>query len=157
MTVCLRDNSNSDRWSIGCMCKTSIDNSKCWRRVYWSLTLLDGLTWVRESRLVSTKLHAVFLFVRPGVHFHCKAWLTQSRFYRRPSATTQSRGGRGMVGSSVVYCRRCGRAWSPVVAWCVVALFGRLWVLKCSKLSGDHRRPKFLSSVVVGQLQRGCS
>ena len=81
-----------------------------------------------------------------------KAWLTQSRFYRRPSATRQSRGGRGMVGSSVVYCRRCCRAWSSVVTWFVVALFGRLRVLKCSKLSGDHRRPKFLSSVVVGQL-----
>ena len=80
------------------------------------------------------------------------AGLTQSRLYRRPSATRQSRGGRGMVGSSVVYCRRCGRAWSSVVAWFVVAFFGRLWVLKCSKLSGDHRRPKFLSSVVVCQL-----
>ena len=59
---------------------------------------------------------------------------------------------RGMVGSSVVYCRRCCRALSSVVAWFVVALFGRLLVLKCSKLSGDHRRPKFLSSVVEGQL-----
>ena len=32
----------------------------------------------------------------------------------------------GIVGSSVVYCRRCCRAWSSVVAWFVVALFGRL-------------------------------
>ena len=38
-----------------------------------------------------------------------------------------------------------GLLWSP-------AFSGRLWVLKCSKLSGDHRRPNFLSSVVVGQL-----
>ena len=58
-------------------------------------------------------------------------------------------GGRWMVGSSVVYCRRCGRARSSVVAWLVVAFSGRLRVLKWSKLSGDNRRPKFLSSVVL--------
>ena len=74
-----------------------------------------------------------------------KARLKQSRFYRRPSATRQSWGG-----------RQLGCLLSPVLS-CVV-FCGRLvcrsfiWSPLSFEMFKTFRRPKFLSSVVVGQL-----
>ena len=75
-----------------------------------------------ETELTATMIVGISVYVDASKYFALignlldtvdrghKAWLTQSRFKRRPSATRQSRGGRGMIGSSVVYCRRCCRA-----------------------------------------------
>ena len=67
---------------------------------------------------------------------------------QRPSTTRRSRVGRGMVDILVVYCH----VWSSVVAWFVVYLSP-----VASEFSGNCRRPKFLSSIVVDHLLCSCS
>ena len=74
-------------------------------------------------------------------------------FFVKPDSLSQDFTGRGMVGNSVVCCRQCGRVWSSVVAWFVVACLRSPLSFEMFKTS---RRPSatkiFVSTVSIGQL-----